>query len=324
MEQYSAGHPGRVSVVTPVHNGRRYLPAMLQSVLGQSWDDVEMILVDDGSEDGTAELARGYREAFLRRGYSFRLLQGEHRGAAGAINRGLPYVTGEFLIWPDSDDLLEPDSIRRRVEFLRQNPAYQCVRSLSRYIDEDGGPAPPSERRGDLDQERLFLPLLLGQTFVCCGCYLFRTQPFFEIYPRRQIPDYEVGQNLQMLLPFFHRWPCPTIREELYIVRVHPDSHSRRPRTREEAAARCAGFGALIDELAAICRLEGRELRQADCWKLQQRYLFYLASGPRWKAAVAVAGLLRNGGIRPREALGRMAGLLARQLRPLVRRIGKR
>ena len=49
MEQYSAGHPGRVSVVTPVHNGRRYLPAMLQSVLGQSWDDVEMILVDDGS-----------------------------------------------------------------------------------------------------------------------------------------------------------------------------------------------------------------------------------------------------------------------------------
>ena len=233
-------------------------------------------------------------------------------------------MTGEFLIWPDSDDLLEPDSIRRRVEFLRQNPAYQCVRSLSRYIGEDGAPAPPSERRGDLDQERLFLPLLLGQTFVCCGCYLFRTRPFFEIYPRRQIPDYEVGQNLQMLLPFFHRWPCPTIREELYIVRVHPDSHSRRPRTREEAAARCAGFGALIDELAAICRLEGRERRQADCWKLQQRYLFYLAYGPRWKAAVAVAGLLRNGGIRPREALGRMAGLLARQLRPLVRRIGKR
>ena len=60
MEQYSAGHPGRVSVVTPVHNGRRYLPAMLQSVLGQSWDEVEMIVVADGSEDGPAELARGF------------------------------------------------------------------------------------------------------------------------------------------------------------------------------------------------------------------------------------------------------------------------
>ena len=322
MEQYSGWHPGRVSVVTPVHYGRRYLPAMLQSVLGQSWDDVEMILVDDGSEDGTAELARGYREAFLRRGYSFRLLQGEHRGAAGAINRGLPYVTGEFLIWPDSDDLLEPDSIRRRVEFLRQNPAYQCVRSLSRYIGEDGGPAPPSERRGDLDQERLFLPLLLGQTFVCCGCYLFRTRPFFEIYPRRQIPEYDVGQNFQMLLPFLYRHRCPTIPEALYTVHVSPDSHSRRPLTEREEEKKYADFEDLVDELAALCPVESPgERRRIALWKMDRRYALALRHNQRGRGAAALVWLLVHGGMEPGRAAREAAKLACG---PRVRRLWRR
>ena len=137
MEGYE-GVKGRVSVVTPVYNGERRLHRLLESVLAQSWDDVEMILADDGSQDGTLEAAESFRERFRARGFSFRVVSAEHRNASAAINRALPLVTGEFLIWPDSDDALHPDSIRRRADFLEANPQYQCVRSLPSYREEDG------------------------------------------------------------------------------------------------------------------------------------------------------------------------------------------
>ena len=92
--------PGLVSVVTPVYNGEGHLSRMLDSVLAQTYPSLQMILADDGSEDGTLALAESYREKFSRRGYGYEILRGEHSCAAGAINLGLPLVRGEYLIWP--------------------------------------------------------------------------------------------------------------------------------------------------------------------------------------------------------------------------------
>ena len=217
--EYNAG---RVSIVTPVYNGETHLAKMLDSVLAQTYPDVEMILVDDGSADGTVRAAQNYSEKFEAKGYGYRIVRAEHKNASAAINRGLPFVSGEYLIWPDSDDYLEPESIRRRVDFLRQHPQYACVRSLSYYFDEETGTRSEKadEQRGDLKKLDLFWDILESKTFVCCGCYMLRTKAFFEVYPKRRIPEYDVGQNFQMLLPFMYRHQCPTIEEELYGVAV--------------------------------------------------------------------------------------------------------
>ena len=209
-----------VSIVTPVYNGEAHLARFLDSVLVQSWDHIEMILTDDGSEDGTLEAAEAYRNAFARRGFGYQIVTGRHRNASAAINRGLLQVRGEFLIWPDSDDVLEQDSVCRRVEFLQRNPQYQCVRSLGRYVDEAGEPARADEKQGNLEEEHLFFPVLESRTFVCCGCYMLRTEPFFAIYPKRKIPEYDVGQNFQMLLPFLYTHLPDSYRRALY--GVHP------------------------------------------------------------------------------------------------------
>lgn len=112
-------------------------------------------------------------------------------------------MRGEYLIWPDGDDALAPESIEARVRFLLENPAYSCVRSLASYVDGATGlPVKAQESRGDLTREDLFWDVLEGKTFVCCGCYMLKSRPFFEIYPDRGIPEYDVGQNFQMLLPF--------------------------------------------------------------------------------------------------------------------------
>lgn len=298
----------RVSIVTPVYNGENYLSRMLDSVLRQSHRELEMILVDGGSTDRTLAIAEGYKERFGEKGIKYEVITGGGSAAAG-LNRGFPFVTGEFLIWPDADDVLEPESVKKRVDFLRAYPDYQCVRTLGYYVlEETGERVRADEKRGDLTNENLFFPVLNAETFVCCGCYMFRTKRFFEIYPEKRIPDSFAGQNLQMLLPFLYRYPCPTIQEELYRVYVRPASASRVPRTEEQEWKRCEEFQKLIDTIAGICRITNRRERQLiECGKARIRYQVELKCGKRWKAAAAVIYMVKNGGITFREFIEKVA-----------------
>lgn len=300
------GEKGKVSIVTPVYNGETHLAKMLDSVLTQDYPLVEMILADDGSEDGTILVAESYREKFADRGYDYRIVQAEHKNASAAINQGLPYVTGEYLIWPDSDDYLEPESIRRRVDFLRQHPQYACVRSLSYYFDEETGTRSEKadEQRGDLKKLDLFWDILESKTFVCCGCYMLRTKAFFEVYPKRRIPEYDVGQNFQMLLPFMYRHQCPTIEEELYGVAVREGSHSRTVLTQAQEEKKYRDYEKLVDEIAENCGITDRESRERIlCWKARRRYQIALKYGRKKAAANALVWLHRCGGFRVSEAL---------------------
>lgn len=260
-----------VSVVTPVYNGKSHIGRFLDSVLAQDYPDVEMILSDDGSDDGTADMAASYAPAFEEKGYTLRLVRNAHRNASAAVGAGLAYVSGEYLIWPDSDDELLPGSIGTRVRFLREHPEYRCVRSIMEYVSDGGGPA-AGEKLGNLSKTDLFLDVLESRTFVCCGCYMLRTEPFFDIYPDRRIPVYDVGQNFQMLLPFLYKYPCPTIREVLYRVHVRPDSHSRRVLSESEEREKFRQFECLVDEIAGIGGIRDQKvLSRISKWKLRRR-----------------------------------------------------
>lgn len=289
---------GLVSVVTPVFNGEQHISKLLRSVLEQTYPSVEMILVDDGSEDHTVLTAEGYREQFARRGYRFEIVRASHKNASAALNQGLPLVRGEYLIWPDGDDKLAPESIEARVKFLLENPAYSCVRSLSSYFDDKTGlPVKEQERRGDLTKEDLFWDVLEAKTFVCCGCYMLKSRRFFEIYPNKKIPEYDVGQNFQMLLPFLYRYQCPTIRRELYAVAVREGSSSRRVLSKEEKAQRYEAFERLVDDIAAICGIEDSvSKRRLLRWKLRRRLELARNTGKRYQALKALWQLCRIGG----------------------------
>ena len=265
----------KVSVIIPVFNGERHLGRMLDSVLRQTYFWVEVILVDDGSTDHTLRVAEGYREKFEKKGYDYRIVRSKHRNASAAINCGLPYVTGEFLIWPDSDDRLEKESVKKRVKFLKENPRYQCVRSLAYYFEEGSQRrVPADEKTGDVSKEDIFWDILESRTYVCCGCYMLRAEKFFEIYPERRIPEYDVGQNFQMLLPFMYHYLCPTMTEKLYGVCVRKGSHSRRVLTEEEEKKKYQDYEKLIDEIALICHIgDEKSGDRIAYWKIKRRYM---------------------------------------------------
>ena len=286
---------GRVSAVVPVYNGEAHLSNILDSILGQTYSQIEMILVDDGSSDGTLSVAESYRERFAARGYDYRIVQSEHRNASAAINQGLPYVSGEYLIWPDSDDRLEADSVEKRVRFLQEHLQYQCVRSLAYYYSEKTGElCPADEKIGDLSKEWLFWDILESRTYVCCGCYMLRSERFFEIYPERHIPEYDVGQNFQMLLPFMFYHRCPTMQERLYGVCVREGSHSRRRLTRQEEYKKYRDYEHLVDEIASICRIKDKTAkRRITGWKLNRRYHLTIKYGNR-KQRIRAAWKMRK------------------------------
>src|SRR3954447_16249370 len=104
----------RVSVVVPIYNVEDYLAECLESLAAQTFEDLEVIMVDDGSTDGSAAIA----ESFAARDPRFKLVRRVNGGLSAARNTGIEAATGEFLAFVDSDDLVAPDAYEKLVGTL--------------------------------------------------------------------------------------------------------------------------------------------------------------------------------------------------------------
>ena len=101
-----------VSIITPCYNGEKYVDRFLTSVLNQTYNNIELIFVDDGSTDKTKDVVLSFKEQFEKRGYDLIYIYQKNAGQAAAINQGLKVFKGEFLMWIDSDDLMFPSEMR--------------------------------------------------------------------------------------------------------------------------------------------------------------------------------------------------------------------
>lgn len=122
-----------VSVIVPVHNGARFLAAALDSVAAQDYGSVEIVVVDDGSSDNSAEIAASYR---------VRLLQQPNRGVAEARNAGVAESSGELLAFLDQDDLWLERKVSRQVAALEADPTLGFVLTRMDILLEPGTPRP--------------------------------------------------------------------------------------------------------------------------------------------------------------------------------------
>ena len=119
----------KVSVIIPAYNSEKYVSRMLESVLNQTYSNVECIIIDDGSTDNTYKIIQQYKEKFDKKGKVLKLLNQENKGQAAALNLGLKQVTGEYLIWADSDDYFELDAFDAMVDSLDKNKDRDLVRA---------------------------------------------------------------------------------------------------------------------------------------------------------------------------------------------------
>jgi glycosyltransferase involved in cell wall biosynthesis len=123
-----------VSVVFPVHNGEPYLAEAIDSILGQTFGDFELIAVDDGSTDNS----RRRLDDAAARDARVRVVAGQEPGLVGALNLGLSLARGEFIARMDADDISQPGRFALQVSYLRDNPDIAVVGSAITLIDASG------------------------------------------------------------------------------------------------------------------------------------------------------------------------------------------
>jgi glycosyltransferase involved in cell wall biosynthesis len=125
----SLGRSPRVSVVIPTYNRAHTVGDAVASVLAQRFDDLELVVVDDGSTDGTADVLSRVRDRRLR------YVAGRHAGVAAARNLGVKHACGDLVAFLDSDDLWRPDKLLHEVAFLDRHPAVAAVFSDLEKLD---------------------------------------------------------------------------------------------------------------------------------------------------------------------------------------------
>ena len=124
----------RVTVLLPAYDCAPFVREAVDSVLGQTYRDFELVVVDDGSTDGTAEVLASYDDPRMV------VLTQENAGMAAALNRGLAVARGDLVARMDGDDRSAPERLARQVAFLDAHPDVSVVGSRYRRMDVDGVP----------------------------------------------------------------------------------------------------------------------------------------------------------------------------------------
>lgn len=253
---------GLVSIITPCYNTGAYVGTLLETVLNQSYPHIEMIAIDDGSTDNTAEIIKRYIPKFKEKGYSLTYLHQENSGQSVAIQKGLELITGEYLVWPDSDDHYASDfAIEKMVDRLKSLPEeFAMVRTQEIVIDDS-----PLKNKlfikgidgRNLEEKDLFEDCLFQSNnfYYCSGAYLFKTENFFNSTELPIFTSKDAGQNWQLLLPVLYHFRCSTILEPLYNVVRRETSHSRNKKNYVQTKKRLLTYRDTIIE--TLNRIKG-------------------------------------------------------------------
>ena len=180
----SRGAVPRVSVIIPVYNNERYIVATVESVLSQTLRDVEVLVVDDASTDGTVKKVRDLAEHDRR---VHLIEQPENAGVALARNRALSVARGRYIAYLDSDDLWLPEKLELQIAFLAKKGVGACFTSYE-TIEENG-----RHRNYVHVPARIGYRQYLKNTVTCSHTLLFDT----EIVERSLLvmPDIRKGQD---------------------------------------------------------------------------------------------------------------------------------
>ena len=223
----------KVSIISPCYNGETHLIPYIKGLLSQTYSDVEVIFVNDGSVDKTETIINSYSEQFKSKGWDFIYLKLEKRGGqAKAINQGLKICTGDYISCIDSDDIILPKYIEKMSKFLDKNEDYGIAFPWAELVEEHTYKPILCHKR-DIPghvQDTLFDEFILQQyddeNYIRYSSFMLRSKCLFEIYPNRQIYEGLSGQNAQLILPILYNYKFGYVKEILYkaIVRNNSDS----------------------------------------------------------------------------------------------------
>lgn len=242
----------KVSVILPVYDGEKYLAEAIDSVLAQTFSDWELIIVNDGSTDGSGEIIDRYVKGDPR----IRAFYQENSGQSSARNFGAQESTADYVAFIDQDDRFWPTKLQKTISFFERRPDYGMVYSDFDLIDRKGRvftastltsgrpPLPPGTH-----PKYSLLEFLRGDAFILPGASVIRRELFRSIGgfdPR--LSGYE---DDDLFLRIFQRARMHFLKEALLQWRVYGSSYSYSARM---DASRVIFFQKLVDTFREVER----------------------------------------------------------------------
>ena len=214
----------RVSVLMTVFNAGAYLRPAIASLVAQSYRDFELIIVDDGSTDGSASVAESFADSRIRL-----VRNADNRGQNACLNQGLKLARGEFIARQDADDLSHPDRLMKQTQFLADHPEIALLGANAEEIDENGRflgltdlpRDTPAIRWGNLFFNSFLHSAVIVRAKVICEEFGGYDESFW-------CQDYALFSRIA------RERGAANLAEPLISLRVHPESMMRSPTSRLE------------------------------------------------------------------------------------------
>lgn len=318
----------KVSILIPTYNRAYIIREALHSAFAQTFQDFEVLVIDDGSKDITCEVVQEHRDPRLRY-----IRHDENRGCSGAYNTGFREATGEYISFLDSDDLWKPDKLSIEVAFLERHPEVQAV--FSDLEKKDRRETIPSFMRTTpyfsvmltakhyppevvFTQREMYL-CLLHEVPIKPTALTIRREAVEEIGHFNE--SWPSGSDWEFLLRFSRVFRFGYIDQRLAVLRVQGDATHRVYGTKEKPM------------LLSLLQREMRRVRNDDEALAAARWGYsdltkhlawaYLANGQKWMAAKTfVQGFQQTGEVG--LFLRAVSAYFPKNLRVAIKRVSKR
>lgn len=213
-----------ISVVIPVYNAQDTIEATLNSVLSQTYRNLEVLVINDGSKDGTLEKLNSIQDSRLTI-YSY-----PNAGLSASRNRGIELAQGEYISFIDADDLWTPNKLELQLKALQNNPQAALAYSWTDYIDLDGNflfAGKHISKSGEVIEE-----LLVNNILENGSNALIRTHTFAEV---GNFDDFlSAAGDWDMGIRIAEKYPFVAVCEPQILYRVSPNSMSANILNQEE------------------------------------------------------------------------------------------
>lgn len=204
-----------VSVLMPVYNGEKYIGEAIQSILDQTYQNFELIVINDNSTDNTAKVIKSYQKQYPHK-VKMISLRLQH-GAFGAANLALKQAKGEFIMAMDSDDISHPDRMAKQVAFLLTHKEVIVVGSHSDLIDQDGRYI--GKKNFPKDHQELYNMYFEVHPMVHPSCMFRRS--LLPNYNKIYQDEYGVSDDYFTLFTLLNYGKFANIPETLFYYRIH-------------------------------------------------------------------------------------------------------
>jgi glycosyltransferase involved in cell wall biosynthesis len=216
----------RITLLMPVFNGEKYLREALDSLLQQTFSDFELLVIDDGSSDGSADIVRSYRDSRIRFEQNERNL-----GLITTLNRGLDLARGEFIARMDCDDISLPNRLERQIRFMEEHPEVGVIGTWFEKIRDNG----TITVKIPADDATIRFFLIFDNAFLHSSILLRRS--LLERHGLRFDADFPYAEDYEFWVRCASYTQVANIPEVLVRYRDHSENTSNRFRKEQNSTA---------------------------------------------------------------------------------------